>query len=118
MYTRPYNDEGMEIRIPENYVGTAFSEPLAIDESEGASDTEGAEYTQASSEAGRRSEGFLSGLFGNGLSGIIPTSLFSGMPKSLGTEEILLIGIAAFLFFSSSHDILTALILLSLIFIK
>jgi hypothetical protein len=81
-------------------------------------ETESEEYTSVSSEKATRGDGFLSGLFGKGLSELIPASLFSGMPKSLGTEEILLIGIAAFLFFSSSHDVLTAVILLALIFIK
>ena len=114
MYTRPYNDEGMEIRIPENYVGTAFSEPTSSETENEKSE----EYTDAVSKKTTRGEGFLSRIFGRGLSEILPTALLSGMPKSLGTEEILLIGAAAFLFFSSSRDILTAAILLALIFIK
>jgi hypothetical protein len=118
MYTRQYNDEGRELRIPENYVGTAFSEPQLPEEKDFEGETESEEYTSVSSEKATRGDGFLSGLFGKGLSELIPASLFSGIPKSLGTEEILLIGVAAFLFFSSSHDVLTAVILLALIFIK
>ena len=103
MYSRSFYPETNEQSIPENYVGTAFSEkeiPEAV--SERISEPEPAEIP-ASVPATK--DGFLSSFTK------LPflSGLFSGdgkllkMPK-IGSEEILIIGIAALMFFSVDGD--------------
>ena len=144
MYARSYYGE--DVNIPENYDGTAFSEPSSEPELRGArlepvkseikfspkepsksdikfSPDESAPDTCekcAPCECEGKDSG---GIFGIDLKGIFG-GIFSGsglsrlLPSGIGTEEILIIGIALFLLFSPSRDIECALLLLALVFIK
>lgn len=118
MYTRSFYPEGNEkINVPNNYDGTAFMEKEQT-ESEiqpvSANQVQGMEDGNGSVPAGLQKMPILSGLFGNG-------SLFSHLNLKLptiGTEEILLLATAAFLFFSKDGDKESALLLLFLLFIN
>ena len=123
MYSRSfYPDTPDRLMPPDNYDGTAFME-----RGEEAAD---AEMTSAAVDAGETSRResteaaggvlsslsipFLSGLFDKG--GLLG-GLGLSMPR-IGTEEILIIATAAFLFFSKRGDREIALILLLLLFIN
>ncbi len=106
MYTRDFNEP--QLNVPNEYSGVAFEKeeiPIHKDFDEGTKDS--AESTGLL--------GGLSGLFGKSLlkGGNIP--FFKGNFK-LGTEELLLLALAAFLFFSKDGDRECALILLFLVF--
>lgn len=124
MYSRNYFPEAQDKLIPDNYDGTAFMNPAP---SQPEKQTEPAfEETQETSvfhrDEGRKDGGvfigekpsLLSGLFGKG--GIFG-NIGLTMPN-IGTEEILIIATAAFLFFSKNGDKESALILLLLLFIN
>ncbi|MBO7196691.1 MAG: hypothetical protein J6V80_05145 [Clostridia bacterium] len=124
MYSRSYYPDAQgRINPPDNYDGTAFIEGNADDiidcEAQSCSaDTETFGRNEPSSNGGMfsflRGSPMLSGLFGkNGLLGNIGLS----MPH-IGTEEILILATAAFLFFSKGGDRECALILLFLLFIN
>lgn len=106
MYTRNYFDGG-ESGMPRGYDGIALR---------GESNSD-AEIVEAAAKAGNdiqadtKQGGLLSGVFGN---------LHIGLPSldKIGYEEILIIGIAAFLFFSADGDRECALILLALLLIN
>lgn len=124
MYSRSYYPESADrMSLPENYDGTAFME--RGEQNDGVAEVS---FTERSGDAARDdavqtgggipsvSGGipFLSGLFDKGglLGGLglkIPT---------IGTEEILIIATAAFLFFSKNGDRECALILILLLFIS
>ena len=123
MYSRSfYPDTPDRLMPPENYDGTAFME-----RDEEAANTEMTSATVDAGETSRResteasggvlsslSIPFLSGLFDKG--GLLG-GLGLSMPR-IGTEEILIIATAAFLFFSKRGDREIALILLLLLFIN
>lgn len=126
MYSRNYYPEAQDkLTLPENYDGTAFLNSPPIQQEEQNAEPAFAEAQEASlfhKDDGRKEGGFLggekptllSGLFGKGgLFGNIGLT----MPR-IGTEEILIIATAAFLFFSKSGDRESALILLLLLFIN
>ena len=132
MYARSYYGE--DVNIPENYDGTAFSEPSSEPELRGAriepvkseikfSPDESAPDTCEKCTPCECEGKDSGGIFGLDLKGIFG-GIFSGsglsrlLPSGLGTEEILIIGIALFLLFSPSRDIECALLLLALVFIK
>ena len=106
MYTRNYFDGG-EGGMPRGYDGIALR---------GESNSD-AEIVEAAAKAGNdiqadpKQGGLLSGIFGN---------LHIGLPSldKIGYEEILILGIAAFLFFSADGDRECALILLALLLIN
>lgn len=106
MYTRNYF-EGGEVGMPRGYDGIALrgDEPAEIEE------TTPVVTMQGSAQAEVKGGGILSGLLGN---------LHLGIPSldKIGYEEILIIGIAAFLFFSADGDRECALILLALLLIN
>ena len=113
MYSRSYKDAS--VPLPEGYSGTAFTEPWESGESQdepeiGSAIDENREAASASAHApSDRSSfgGVLGGLFsGAGLH----------MPK-IGTEEILILAAAAFLFFSEGGDKECANLLLLLLFV-
>lgn len=120
MYSRSYYPESEEmINIPENYDGTAFTEQKQIPENQPVvteTATRIEENRQKTETTASLFSGIpvLSGLFGNG-------KLFGNtslkMPK-LGTEEILILLAAAFLFFSKEGDKECGLILLFLLLIN
>ena len=122
MYSRSYYPEIQgHITTPENYDGTAFSDkgneeiterdsPCCADvETSGQSNGTGGGIFSALTESP-----LLSGIFGKG-------GLLGGIGLSaphIGTEEILILATAAFLFFSKSGDRECAIILLLLLFIN
>lgn len=111
MYSRSYYPEQAErLSIPENYDGTALIEapPQIIEESiEPQSDFPVSADAHQASSLNLGKIPFLSGILGKDV-GI-------RLPK-IGTEEILIIATAAFLFFSKDGDrecaIMLALLLL------
>ena len=123
MYSRSYYPDG-KINLPENYDGTAFLESTQ-ETSKEATEVSLIEKEQKIPERGESGEGdtvlagfsgppILSGLFGKG--GLFG-ALNLKMP-TIGTEEILIIATAAFLFFSKDGDKESALILLLLLLIS
>lgn len=125
MYSRSYYPEASErVSIPENYDGTAFIDkgqdnfPDTAEVSFIEGDTERlGDYHEEKKEesvfAGFGRMPIFSGLFAKG--GILG-DLGLRIPK-IGTEEILIIATAAFLFFSKSGDKESALFLLLLLFV-
>lgn len=129
MYSRSYYPESQErINLPGNYDGTAFMERQEEPSSDSPKEVLFTENEQSEgeqqvfrhtddrgsflSDLGRSP--LLSGIFGkDGLLGGLGLSM-----PSIGTEEILIIATAAFLFFSKSGDRECALILLLLLFIN
>ena len=131
MYTRSFHsDEG--IKIPDHYNGTSLlnqapSEPSRIakelprGEMKISPADESIEEEECVCEAiseqrsARPSGDVLKGIFAP-IGRLFPS--LAAITAEFGTEEILLIGLALFLFFSDSGDRECALILLALIFIK
>ncbi len=127
MYTRSYYQDEEKLTPPENYNGTAFTQKeeapaemaqpvvalpdlsafLPPPESEHKHEEA---HEEESILAGLSNLPFLSGLFGKGSSSI-------RLPK-IGTEEILILVAAGFLFFSKNGDKETAIILLILLLIN
>lgn len=126
MYSRSYYPEAQDRpNLPDNYDGTAFMERRDTDIEAEVQEVSFNERTEVSKDeraeptGGRISQGFgnipiLSGLFDKG-------GLLGGLGLSMphiGTEEILILATAAFLFFSKNGDRECALLLLLLIFIN
>lgn len=123
MYSRSYFPDGEgRLSLPENYDGCTFREDSTKFEEQTAEDLSSKpenspESVRQNDRAAPVSLGdipILSGLFGKG-------SLLGGLNlriPTIGTEEILLIATAAFLFFSKSGDKEVALILLLLLLIN
>ena len=108
MYTRNYFD-GSEGGMPRGYDGVALRpEPTAVPE-----ETEVALYPKDMPQKAEKVGygGILQGLLG---------SLHIGLPSldKIGYEEILIIAVAAFLFFSGDGDKECALIMLALLLIN
>lgn len=124
MYSRSYYQDEEKLKPPENYNGTAFlqSEEEKNDTKEFSAPTVDVSTFIAPSEpnkkdnddssilAGLSNLPFLSGIFGKGSSSL-------KFPK-IGTEEILILMAAGFLFFSKNGDKETAIILLILLLIN
>ena len=130
MYTRPYNDAGHGIVIPESYGGTLLrendrlveKEEITGSEAEDSSGKNPWEEDKKEDKDVHKSEetvetfSFLSKLpFGNLLQKFGLNGNF-GLHK-LGKEEILIIATAAFLFFSKDGDKECAIMLLLLLFL-
>lgn len=123
MYSRSYYPDGsVKVTPPDNYDGTAFNEK-ALPPPNDATEVSFVESCEEKPHKPRDDESvltslgkmpFLSGIFGDG-------GLFGGlnlkMPK-IGTEEILILATAAFLFFSKDGDKESAIILLLLLLIN
>lgn len=132
MYTRSYFQDDEKISIPENYDGNAFREDSVgqIKESEipkdnfEKADAESCEECFISNGTKRERQdtgpGFISTFFQRFQPSALfdKFELFKGGRFDLESEEILIIGIALFLFFSEGKDIECALMLLLLLFIK
>ena len=141
MYSRSYQSSEMPA-VPESYSGVAFREPSPPPEDAPRSIARSADVKftptpdppdpkltsavtepEESVETAAEGGGFLSGLMDkipvkgifSGLSTLKLGGL--GVPK-LGTEEILILGLALFLFFSRDGDKECALFLVLLLFIK
>ena len=114
MYSRSfYPDTNERLTIPDNYDGTALIEAPPVIEEKTAEASVSIPDIDKSEESTTVSLGkipFLSGIFGNS-----KLNLGIRLPK-IGTEEILIIATAAFLFFSKDGDrecaIMLALLLL------
>ena len=110
MYTRSFYKEDGGILLPENYDGVALRE-----ESENLQN-EQVEKSENAAEQRSESESVFNLFKGN-----FPKNIFSGngLFKSfrLGLEEILILGVAAFLFFTKEGDKECAIMLLALLFI-
>ena len=137
MYSRSYKQDGEGISIPESYAGVAFREPEIKDMHEeapkGLAKSADIPFTapeppdpklSASAEASVATSGNAVGGFFSAMMEKIPfKSVFSGIdigritfPK-IGTEEILIIGLAIFLFLSREGDKECAVLLLLLLLI-
>lgn len=122
MYTRAYFPEEEKIKVPENYVGNAFgSEEINAKKS----DTPPIVAEPVSSDAEEATMKHSDSSFGGGLRNFSFSRLFDGLDifkggafKNIGTEEILIIGIALFLLFSQGGDKECAIMLFLLLFIK
>ena len=111
MYSRSFYPETEEkTHLPENYDGTAFGAPSA---------GEGESVPASLPEKMCEPESTKVGLFGGGLP--ILSGLFGGLPSirmpKIGTEEILILTVAALLFFNKDGDRECAILLLALLFI-
>ncbi|MBQ9069978.1 MAG: hypothetical protein IJY23_01345 [Clostridia bacterium] len=133
MYSRGCYGEDADIKIPDNYDGTAFMEKdeekaaqspkldsfksdVKISPPESQKETEEVFLNEPQKEKFR----FPKIDFG----GILPSffkkdfSLKSLIPEKIEIEDLLIIGIALFLLFSKNKDIECALMLLALVFIN
>lgn len=120
MYAQSYQDEISRI-IPDTYSGTALrdnlnaeSEPeTPIDVPASKNPWENEREPKEEKRCGNWLEGILSSIaspFGFGKGGANPRI-------KLGTEELLIIGVAAFLFFSKERDIECIIMLIALLLI-
>lgn len=138
MYSRNYYPDESEIKVPENYDGIAFSDKALSNEEDDVHTSEKKSRLETKKDELKFSpkeiedceEVFKSesenkkGIFGidflSFFKGIIPGksdfNLKSLIPK-IEAEELLLLGLAAFLFLSKDGDKECALILLILVFI-
>ncbi len=137
MYTRSYfTDEQKEVKLPQNYDGTAFSEPEPPAAAEPLPEGEAASAA-AEPAVGRRknpweeqaekppspeAESVMATvgklpLFGRLFGKDIPFLSGLRLPK-IGSEEILIIGAALFLLFSKDGDKECAVILLLLLLVN
>lgn len=125
MYSRSYYPDSPErMSLPENYDGTAFMERNDTNAGDEVAEVSFSEKNEPptqerTEQAGKTFSGFgnmplFSGLFDKG--GLLG-GLGLKMP-CIGTEEILILATAAFLFFSKNGDRECALILLLLLFIN
>ena len=109
MYSRSYSD-GQSLSLPDSYVGTAFDRQEPAKEEP----IHNEQVEQVSAKPREPAE--PAGLFG----GILDKIPFLGGKLSslhIGTEELLIAGVALFLLFSKGGDRECALILLALLFI-
>ena len=127
MYTRSYDNEG-RIKIPENYDGNAFFEspppempPPAEKEKEPLiAPWDAPKNPPPEEESVPTLAKGAGGIFGKYLKKLPFGSLniFGEGGFKLGTEEILIIGVALFLFFSGSGDKECAIMLLLLLLVN
>ncbi len=119
MYTRVYSPEDAALNVPENYDGNAFRESISDVKEPSAEPVFVPKQENSIHTEKKDDDGILAGLFKK-----LPLqNVFGGLGiKSLssfkfGSEEILIVGIALFLFFSKSGDNELAFMLLLLLFI-
>ncbi len=127
MYTRSYDNEG-GIRIPERYDGNAFSAPE--EQTDVKSEILKSEPLRAPWDTQKEEvhEDTVPTVAGAGVGNIFSRyikklpfgalNIFGGDGFHLGTEEILIIGVALFLFFSGGGDKECAIMLLLLLLVK
>ena len=135
MYARNYSGPVQEMKIPQNYDGTALKNSENLNtpphEPDNTATSASADYIQptckknpweGSNEGNQSSKNgtsssnktsFLGGLF-DGTSPLLSKINIS----SIGTEEILIICTALFLLLSKNNDLESAIILLLLLFVK
>ena len=119
MYSRSYSAENENILIPDGYAGTAL--PLGVHSEPVESETEEAAPVSIGTDTEKtESVGSFSGLFSKlpfgELSRLLPFEHIG--IKKFGTEEILILAVAAFLLFSRDGDTECAIMLILLLFIS
>jgi hypothetical protein len=133
MYSRSYSSDDTALRIPEGYDGTALMQKNTQE----AYDTKKSDHEchEPNDPPPDHSEPTFSkcdgcccdndctsekkGFFERMLSGVMPKSFsIKGFFNKIGLEELLIIGVALFLFFSHDSDKECALMLLVLLFIN
>ena len=118
MYSRSYSGDNENMLIPDGYAGTAL--PLGVHSEPIEDETEKTEPVSIDKESEKTENvGIFSGLlsklpFGD-LSRLLPFG-HVGI-KRFGTEEILILAVAAFLLFSRDGDTECAIMLILLLFI-
>ncbi len=128
MYTRSYDNES-RIKIPENYDGNAFFEESVSDVSPPKKETaeplvapwDAPKSPPPEEETVPTAAGIKAGNFFGKYLKKLPfgaLNIFGGDKLEFGTEEILLIGVALFLFFSGGGDKECAVMLLLLLLVK
>ena len=125
MYSRSfYNEKDGNLNPPENYDGNAFKDRGG--ELSGGGEPTGEKAVEASgtiTEKEEKAKGGISSLFSSSIfsglfpSGKIPFLSSLSLPK-IGTEEILIIAAAAYLFFSKDGDKECAIMLILLLFVN
>lgn len=118
MYSRSYSTEGENMLIPDGYAGTAL--PLGVHSEPVEEEAERSAPVSIDTDAERTENvgifsGFLSKLPFGELSNLLPFR-HVGI-KHFGTEEILILAVAAFLLFSRDGDTECAIMLILLLFI-
>ena len=127
MYSGNYPKDETNIRIPENYNGTSLFDTLSdvshksentasdsLPPPKDISDTEQVfGYKDRDTDCGGGSDGFLGGI----LDRFLGKNFKVAIPK-FEAEELLILGLAIFLFFSKNGDKECAIMLLILIFIN
>ncbi len=104
MYTRPYNNSGITIDIPDNYDGSMLGQDIAEPvHSDAPHHTDEACNTRPVLPF----SGLLGGLFKNGKFSL----------QSLEFEDLLIIGIALYMLLSKDGDMECGILLLLLLFI-
>ncbi len=134
MYTRSYYDnEGVAHPLSVGYDGTALCDEPPAPKVSVAHTEVGAQKAQTKlspketerpvieecsctdDSNDKRGEGGFFGQIRSIFSGFLPSRI---LPEKFGLEELLILGLAIYLFFSSSHDREFSLMLLALIFIS
>ena len=126
LYTRTFQkSEAEKMNIPQNYDGIAFSEPEfpppllgeVSNETPPSAETTDRASVPTVSDKGKTDGSFLGGLFKN--IPFLSSSRFGGkFPDKLGTEDLLIIGVALFLLFTKNGDRECAIMLLLLLFVN
>lgn len=117
MYSRSYTERPVDLAVPESYGGVALTGGFAT---EGERAEESAAPSSAEPLAEEKTEQtFLGGIFNGFLQGSGIGRLGSKLPflQKVGSEEILIILAALFLFFSKEGDKECAAALILLLFI-
>ncbi|MBO7303724.1 MAG: hypothetical protein J6V09_00680 [Clostridia bacterium] len=110
MYTRTYFPEDEKINIPERYNGNAFDTQTQEDAA--------AEKTEEVIARKSDEDGGIFGLLTRLGGGLFPEVKKIGKDFHIGREELIIIGIALFLLFSSGGDKECAIMLLILLIFK
>ena len=127
MYSRSFYSEPDEVlRPPENYDGNAFNEKnmqLLQSKNTNVPEESNPDTVKTDAEPPPRKQGIFSSLFPiqslTGLFGSKETGALSPIKMpSIGTEELLILAAAAYLFFSKNGDKECAILLILLIFVN
>ena len=132
MYTRSYYPEEEKLTVPENYDGTAFRESIRCEAGIPQADDAKEEKKELRAPwdipppedsiptSAEKKRSIAAGLFDKFPIGRLlgAKDIFGGSLKKIGTEEILLVGVALFLLFSKNGDKECAIMLLLLLFVN
>lgn len=122
MYAQSYQDEKL-LGIPDTYSGTALRDTQGLLNEEAERSTEVSasknpwENESKDESAEKSGKGWLSDVFDSITSQLGLKARTRNFNLKFGTEELLIIGVAAFLLFSKERDIECALMLAALLLI-